>query len=78
MTKQIYDPVAKQLVVTTLVPTPTAPKQKVDNYAVNQLAGSWVITNGDSGSEVARFDKFGDALAEAARRNAIEQARGLT
>ena len=80
MPKQIYDQIGKQFVTTTAPPTPApnSPKTTPDVHQVVQIAGSYSVCNAESGSEVARFDKFGDALAEAIRRNLISATRGLT
>ena len=80
MPKQIYDQIGKQFVTTTAPPTsaPNSPKTTPDAHQVVQIAGSYSVCNAESGSEVARFSNYGDALNEAVRRNTISQARGLT
>ena len=80
MPKQIYDQIGKQFVTTTAPPTPApnAVKSAPDVHTVAQFGNTFSVCNSESGSEVARFDKFGDALAEAIRRNSISATRGLT
>ena len=62
--------------VTAVDPAPLVPKMKADTYSVQPIGGSFVVYNAESGTEVARFDKFADALAEQTRRNGVEANRG--
>ena len=66
-------------VVTASTPVIPAPKTTPDTHGIMQLSPeTWNVVNSESGSEVARFGNFADALAEQKRRNAIELARGIT
>ena len=78
MPKKIISPFNMGASIATAPQTPAQPKSAPDGHLVTQIAGSYVVYNNESGSEVARFDSFGDALAEQARRNTISQKIGLT
>ena len=77
MSKKIIDPTQSGRGIVTASNTPTQPKTTTDTHSVVFLGNSYVVVNSESGHQVARFDKFADALTEQARRNAIEQTRGI-
>ena len=76
MSKQLHDPLRGTF---ASIPTGIAPPVKTtqDTHNIVTIHGYYGVFNSDSGREVARFDKYGDALAEQARRNALEAARGV-
>ena len=77
MAKKIIDALnSGKSTVTAVDPAPLVPKMKPDIHSVQSIGGSFVVYNAESGTEVARFDKFADALAEQTRRNGVEASRG--
>ncbi len=74
MPKKIIDP-KSGAALNTATAVPTQPKRVPDTFACAQLGDSYIVYNNESGSEVARFGSFADALAEATRRTGIEAGR---